>query len=48
MVAAAQAGKPLYETVEYEGEKDLYALCEDYINSLSGLITELEREGVIT
>ena len=45
---AADAGKPLYETVEFEGEKDLYVLCEHYIDSLNDFVMELQREGVLS
>ena len=45
---AAKSGKPLYETVEYEGEDDLYVLCEKYIDNLNDFVMELQQEGVMS
>jgi len=48
LAEAAEAGQPLYETVEFEGEKNLYPLCEKYINNLNGFVGELVLEGVVS
>ena len=48
LAEAAEAGQPLYETVEFEGEKNLYPLCEKYINNLNDFVGELVLEGVVS
>lgn len=48
LVKASDAGKTLYETVKFDGETDLYVLCEKYIESLEGFVSELVTAGVVT
>lgn len=45
---AADSGESLYEPVEFNGEKDLYVLCEKYIESLDDFVSELFKAGAIT
>lgn len=45
---AADSGESLYEPVEFDGEKDLYILCEKYIESLDDFVSELVSAGAIT
>jgi len=45
---AAQKGKPLYVPVEFEGETDLFVLCEKYISNLEELVSELIKKGIVT
>lgn len=48
LLAAIQEGKSLYETVEHDGESDLYVLCESYLSQLTDFVSELECEGAVT
>ena len=48
LVGVADSGGSLHETVELDGEEDLYILCEKYIESLDDFVLELVRAGVVT
>ena len=47
LVEAAESGKALYETVEYEGEQDLFILCERYISDIEVFSNKLQQLGVM-
>lgn len=45
---AAEAGESLYEAVEFDGETDLFVLCEKYISSLDAFVSELVENEIVT
>ena len=45
---AAEAGEQLYQAVEFEGEYDLFSLCDKYMENISEIISELVQEGGIS
>jgi hypothetical protein len=45
---AATEGKSLYQSIEFNGEKDLHVLCKGYIDSISLLVNNLSQQGAIS
>jgi hypothetical protein len=45
---AATEGKSIYQSIEFNGEKDLHVLCKGYIDSISLLVNNLSQQGAIS
>ena len=45
---AAEARESLYEPVNFDGETDLFVLCEKYISNLDAFLTELVKNEIVT
>ena len=48
LAVAAEEGKTLYQSVDFEGEEDFFILSEIYIKTIKELLTELVLEKAIT
>jgi hypothetical protein len=48
LVEAAKRGETLYEQLEFDGQSDMFVLCEGYLKELKDLVADCATRGLIT